>query len=450
MMEHTAPKRQLSLLQTSAIIVGTVIGSGVFISLPIVATIAGSPGMSILIWFLGGVVWIPQILILAEMGTAYPIQGGAYYYLNKAGSPFLAFFYTWTAFLTSDTPTLTIVALTAVSVVSFFSPFFEHPIYAKVIAAALIASIALLHYRSVQTGGNFQILLTVAKLTPLISIIVIGVFYFGSGNIFFPIADPAVRERGVLAILIAGISSTLWSYAGFMNILYMAGEVKRPERTLPVSLIGSLVFIMVAYTLIAACTSAIVPFDDLTAAKGEFVNPFAYLPYLSGSAGTIFAIAAFVSMLGVLNACVMAQPRLEYAIARDGLFFQVFGRLHPRYLTPHYSILIQAGLAILLLIPGEIEDLLGYFTLSYALQNGLVYGSIFFLRRKDDYRPSYRSPIWFVMAALAVVIQLVLAVGTFLAYPTGGILSALFLILSGLPIYWYFSVRMKTKRTLSS
>jgi len=450
MINETAPKRQLSLLQTSAIIVGTVIGSGVFISLPIVATIAGSPGMSILIWFLGGVVWVPQILILAEMGTAYPIQGGAYYYLNKAGSPFLAFFYTWTAFLTSDTPTLTIVALSAVSVVTFFSPLFEDPLYAKLIAAALIASLALLHYRSIQTGGNFQILLTIAKLTPLFSIIVIGAFYFGSGNIFLPIADAAVRDRGIFAIVIAGISSTLWSYAGFINILYMAGEVKRPERTLPVSLIGSLVLIIAAYTLIAACTSAIVPFDDLIAAKGGFVNPFAYLPYLSSSAGIIFAIAAFVSMLGVLNACIMAQPRLEYAIARDGLFFRVFGRLHPRYLTPHYSIMIQSGLAILLLIPGEIEDLLGYFTLSYALQNVMVYGSIFFLRGRKDYRPSYRSPAWFVMAALAVLIQLFLAVGTFLAYPTGGILSALFLILSGLPLYWYFSVQTKKKRMASS
>ena len=155
-------------------------------------------------------------------------------------------------------------------------------------------------------------------------------------------------------------------------------------------------------------------------------------------------------MLGVLNACIMAQPRLEYAIARDGLFFRVFGRLHPRYLTPHYSIMIQAGLAILLLIPGEIEDLLGYFTLSYALQNAMVYGSIFFLRKRGDYRPSYRSPAWSVMAALAVLIQIVLAVGTFLAYPTGGILSALFLIVSGMPIYWYFSVRNKAKQTENS
>ncbi|MCK5573306.1 MAG: amino acid permease, partial [Bacteroidetes bacterium] len=303
-MSEAVPQRQLSLLQTSAIIVGTVIGSGVFISLPIVATIAGSPGMSILIWFLGGVIWIPQILVLAEMGTAYPIQGGAYFYLNKAGSPFLAFLYTWTAFLTSDTPTLTIVALSAVSVVSFFSPLLEHPVYAKIFAAALIALLAAIHYRSVRTGGNFQIVLTIAKLTPLISIVLIGLFYLDSGNIFFPIADTVVKERGLFALIIAGISSTLWSYAGFINILYMAGEVKRPERTLPVALIGSLVFIIAAYTLIAACTSAIVPFEDLTAAKGEFVNPFAYLSYFSDYAGAMFAVGAFVSMLGVLNACI--------------------------------------------------------------------------------------------------------------------------------------------------
>jgi fructoselysine transporter len=143
----------------------------------------------------------------------------------------------------------------------------------------------------------------------------------------------------------------------------------------------------------------------------------------------------------VLNATVMAQPRLEYAIARDGLFFPVFGRLHPRFLTPHYSIVIQCALAIVLLIPGSIEQLLGYFTLSYALQNGLVYGSYFALRRKPDYHPTYRAPLGGTMAGVSVIVQLALAVGTILAYPTGGVLSALALILTGLPIYSYYRRR---------
>lgn len=437
----TAPKRELGLLQTSSIVVGTVIGSGVFLSLPIVAGIGGTPLMTVLIWFLGGVIWVPQILILAEMGTAYPIQGGPYYYLNKAGSPFLAFLYTWTAFLTSDTPTLTIVALGAMSALKFFSPVFADPVYSRVIAAAMIITLAGLHYRSVRTGGNFQIILTVAKLTPLLAIVVLGFFFLRSGNLG---NTGVVADAGTtFGIIAAGLSSTLWSYAGFANILYMAGEVKRPERTLPVALIGSLLFITLAYTLIALCTSAIVPFTDLVAAKGDFVNPFNYLGVGAQIAGGVFAVAAFVSMLGVLNASIMTQPRLEYAIARDGLFFSVFGHLHPKFLTPDYSILIQSGLAIVLFLLGDIENMLGYFTMSYALQNALVYGAIFFLRGREDYRPTYRSPLWRVMAALAILTQGLVGVGTFLAYPAGGILASLVLIVSGLPIYFYYTSRKR-------
>jgi len=440
-MEMTAPKRELGLLQTSSIVVGTVIGSGVFLSLPIVAGIGGTPLMTVLIWFLGGVIWVPQILILAEMGTAYPIQGGPYYYLNKAGSPFLAFLYTWTAFLTSDTPTLTIVALGAMSALKFFSPVFADPLYSRVIAATMIIMLAGLHYRSVRTGGNFQIILTVAKLTPLLAIVVLGFFFLRSGNLG---NTGVVADAGTtFGIIAAGLSSTLWSYAGFANILYMAGEVKRPERTLPVALIGSLLFITLAYTLIALCTSAIVPFTDLVAAKGDFVNPFNYLGVGAQIAGGVFAVAAFVSMLGVLNASIMTQPRLEYAIARDGLFFSVFGHLHPKFLTPDYSILIQSGLAIVLFLLGDIENMLGYFTMSYALQNALVYGAIFFLRGREDYRPTYRSPLWRVMAALAILTQGLVGVGTFLAYPAGGILASLVLIVSGLPIYFYYTSRKR-------
>lgn len=442
--QPVAPRRELSLLQTTSLVVGTVIGSGVFLSLPIVARIGENPLLTVLIWFLGGVVWIPQILILAEMGTAYPIQGGAYYYLYKAGSPFLAFIYTWTAFLTSDTPTLTIVGLGAISALKFFSPVFGDPLIARVLAAMLIIGLALLHYRSVRTGGNVQIVLTVAKLTPLLSIVVIGMFFFGSGNLSGG-TSPAT-SAGIFAVITAGISSTLWSYAGFTNILYMAGEVKRPERTLPIALIGSLVFVMIAYTLISLCTSAIVPYDALVVASGDFVNPFQFIGLGAAVAGGVFAVAVFVSMLGVLNASIMVQPRLEYAIARDGLFFSVFGHLHPKYLTPDYSILIQAGLAIVLFLLGDIENMIGYFTLSYALQNGLVYGALFALRKRDDYHPSYRSPWWKGMGVLAILTQIYVAVGTFLAYPTGGLLACLVLILSGLPLYFYFLSRKRSQR----
>lgn len=450
-MEELNPKRQLGIIQTSAIIIGAVIGSGVFINLPIVARFAGSPLMSVIIWLIGGLLWFPQILILAEMGTAYPNQGGPYYFLYKAGSPFLAFLYTWTAFLTSDTPTLTIIGLLAASALSYFVPMLINPFYAKIFAALIILLLAYVQFKNVKTGSILQVILTASKLLPLISIVVIGLFYVSSGNLFF--VKPTLQLEGtnsIFYIITTGVSTTLWAYAGFINILYMAGEVKNPNRNLPLSLIGSIVFVVVAYTLISFCTSAIVPYDKLiSVSEGNFINPFLFIDFSKNIASGLFAIIFFISMVGVLNSVIMTQPRLEYAMARDGLFFEVFGKLHPRYLTPHYSIFIQAGLSIILFLLGNIETMLGYFTLSYVLQNALVYGAIFSLRKKKEYKPTYKVKFWRMMAALSIIIQLYIAYGTLIAYPAAGLLACTGLIGTGFPVYWYF-YRIKKKQLLQS
>lgn len=443
-MENLQPQRQLNLPQTISIIIGIVIGSGVFLNLPIVAKYAGSPFMSAFIWLIGGLLWLPQILIIAEMGTAYPAQGGPYFFLYKAGSPFLAFMFTWTAFLTSDTPTLTIIGLAAASAISFFFPALSIPLYAKIFGALLIVIITLIQYRSVKMGGNIQVVLSISKLMPLILLIIIGMFYLNSGNLAAP-SSHLPETKSFFYLITAGISSTIWAYAGFLNLLYMAGEVKKPERNLPISLISSIIFVMIAYTLISIGTSAIVPFDKIKEASGQFINPFAYLPFFGNFAGGFFAIAAFVSMIGVLNSSIMTQPRLEYAIAKDGLFFQVFGHLHPKYLTPDYSIFIQSFLSICLFLLGDIENMLGYFTLSYILQNALVYGAIFFLRKREDYKPTYKVKFWKTMTVFSILVQIYIAWGTFIAYPAAGIFACLGLIASGLPFYWYFRKTKKNK-----
>ena len=435
------PKRQLNFIQTSSIIVGQVIGSGIFINIPIVAAISGNIWIAVLIWFIGGLLWLPQIFILAEMGSAYPDQGGPYQFINKAGSPFLAFLYTWTAFLTSDTPTLTIIGLLAADALSYFFPALGLDLYARIFASLLIIVFAVLQFRSVKLGGNVQVFLTITKLLPLFAVVVIGIFFILSGK-----AQP-VNLTGqndiTMHMLTAGVAATVWAYAGFLNILYTSGEIINPKKLLPKSLIGSVIFVMVSYILINIGTAAIVPFNDLISVEeGKFINPFAYLNLHGFDAGAIFAVAVFISMLGVMNSSIITQPRLEYAMARDGLFFKAFGNLHKKYLTPDFSIFAQSFVAILLLY-GNLGDLLGYFTLSYVLQNMLVYGSIFWLRKKNDYKPSFKSPFWFLMATLSIVIQLYLAYGAFLAYPVGGLIACLSLIVTGLPLYLYFMKRKK-------
>lgn len=434
--EVCEPIRSLNLIQTISVIISTVIGSGIFISLPIITQIAGNAILASFIWFIGGIIWLPPILLLAEMGTAYPNQGFGYYYLQKAGSPFLAFLYTWTCFLTSDTPTLTIVALSAASVLVTFSNIFNNFWFARVFASFLIFSLAFLHYRSVKTGGNFQVILTFAKIIPLFAVVLIG-FYFLKQNYSY-LSNTVQTNKSLFYIITAGVSATSWSYAGFGNILYMAGEVKNPSKILPISLIGSVIFVIISYTLISFSTSLIVPLNKLIEAKGDFVNPFLYLDLFKEIAPHLFAIIAFISMIGVLSASIMVQPRLEYAMAKDGLFFQSFGKLHPKYLTPHYSIWIQAFFAVLIFLLGDIENMLGYFTLSYVLQNTLVYGTIFYLRKRTDYKPTFKAPAWKIMGILSILIQIYVIYGTILAFPAYGVLACFGLVITGLPIYLYF------------
>jgi len=432
--------RKLNLGHTVAIIVGTVIGSGVFITIPIVARETGSPLLAIFAWLIGGLIWIPQIFILSELGTAYPEEGFGFLYLKEAGSRPLAFLYVWTVFWTSDTPSITIITLSASSALAYFYPPLDSTILGKILAALIILALTIVHYRDVKQGGNLQILLTIAKISPLILLIICSLFYFHSDNITSK-SVTSWTDANIFNLLVAGIAATTWSYGGFPNILYMAGEIKNPQKNLPRSLIGSVLGITVAYVFIAMATITLVPHEELISFSGKFANPFQYLPFMAAIAGGFLAIAAFISMVGATNACIMVQPRIEYAIAKDGMFFPIFGRVHPRFHTPHISIVIQSGLAIILLFIGDIENLLGYFTLSYVVQNALVYATIFKLKKKANYRPSYHAPCWHLMAALAILIQIYLAYGTFLAYPLGGFLSAAILIITGLPIYFYFKSR---------
>ncbi len=421
-----------------ALILGTVIGSGVFINLPIVAKVAGSPWMAVLAWVIGGLIWLPQLFILAEMATAYPEEGFGYLYLKKAGSPALGFLYVWTVFWTSDTPSITIVAMSAVSALSVFWPGFDIPIYTRTFAALIIVILTAIHYRSVKGGGFSQVVLTITKLSPLILLCILGIIYFDTQHLFFQPARPEQADTGFLNLMVAGVAATIWSYAGFTNILYMAGEIKEPKKVIPRSLLISVAFVTIVYSLIALSTSVFVPYDNLINTTGQFANPFLYLPAFAKIAAAFLALAAFTSMVGCINAMIMIQPRIEYAIARDGLFFKTFAHVHPKFHTPDYSILLQSGLAIVLLFIGGIEALLGYFTLSYVFQNGMVYCTIFFLKKREDYQPSFKSPVWPFMALLAILSQVYLIYGTFAAYPKGGVITAAVLIGTGLPTYYYF------------
>lgn len=434
-MSNTTLTRKLGFWSALAIAVGTTVGSGIFVSSGDVAKAAGTPSISILAWIIGGIIAIPQVMVLAELSTAYPENGSGYVYLNKAGWRPLAFLYGWATFWALDPPSISIMALAVVSYLASFFPFFSG-IAGKLLGVAIILVITSIHYRSVKEGGLFQVIITAVKIIPFIIVIVLGFMYMNMGNFSYTPHGETVKTS-----LIGGVSATTWAYTGMAAICFMAGEFKNPGKTLPRALISSVFIVLILYTLLAVCVTGLMPFNKLMDSSAAVSDAVKYIPGLSHIASSFVAITAIIVILGSLSSCIMFQPRLEYAMAKDGLFFQRFGRVHPKYETPSFSIIVQVTYACILVFATNLTTLLGYFTLIQLVINILDFVAVYKCRKRDDYNPIYRMPVWRLTTILAIIGASWLAWGTFTWAPWQGMVAAFIVIATGLPVYFYWEKR---------
>ncbi|MGZ0039442.1 amino acid permease [Paenibacillus ottowii] len=443
-MSNSSLTRKLGFWSALAIAVGTTIGSGIFVSSGDVAKAAGMPSISILAWIIGGVIAIPQVMVLAELATAYPQNGSGYVYLNKAGWRPLAFLYGWATFWALDPPSISIMALAIVAYLASFFPFFVG-IAGKLLGVAIILVITSIHYRSVKAGGSFQVIITAVKIIPFLIVIVLGLMYMNFDNFAYtPVAGATSSS------LIGGVSATTWAYTGMAAICFMAGEFKNPGKVLPRALISSVLIVLGLYTLLAVCVTGLMPFDKLMGSTSAVSDAVKYIPGLSGMASSFVAITAIIVILGSLSSCIMFQPRLEYAMAKDGLFFQRFAKVHPKFETPSFSIIAQVTLACILVFFSNLTELLGYFTLIQLVINILDFAAVYKCRKREDYNPIYRMPMWRVTTILAILGAGWLAWGTFTWAPVQGMIAAAIVIATGLPVYYYWEKKYGSKSSHDS
>ena len=443
-MSNGTLTRKLGFWSALAIAVGPTIGSGIFVSSGDVAKAAGTPSISILAWIIGGVIAIPQVMVLAELSTAYPQNGSGYVYLNKAGWRPLAFLYGWATFWALDPPSISIMALAIVSYLATFFPFFSG-VAGKLLGIAIILLITSLHYRSVKEGGLFQVIITAIKIIPFLIVIVLGIMYMNPDNFAYTPGPGAQKSS-----LIGGVSATTWAYTGMAAICFMAGEFKNPGKILPRALISSVFIVLALYTLLAVCVIGLMPFNELINSNAAVSEAVKYIPGLSDIASSFVAITAIIVILGSLSSCIMFQPRLEYAMAKDGLFFQRFARVHPKYETPSFSIIVQVTYACILVCFSNLTVLLGYFTLIQLVINILDFAAVYKCRKRDDYNPIYRMPMWRLTTVLAILGASWLAWGTFTWAPIQGVIAALIVIVTGLPVYYYWERKYGSKKNNDS
>ena len=239
--------------------------------------------------------------------------------------------------------------------------------------------------------------------------------------------------------LLAGISATTWSYDGMSACCYMTGEIKDPKKTMPRALIGSVVIIILLYVVLTTVITGIIPFNKLVESTAPLADAAAGLPLIGDFAGSFIAIAGIIVVLGATSSVIMFQPRLEYAMAKDGLFFKSFGKVHPKYNTPYFSIIVQCMLAILMVFASNISELLGYFTVVLLLKNTMAFLTIFVHRKKTDNNQLWKAPAWKFMAVISILTSLILVVSTFMWSAVQSIIAAAVVVVTGMPAYYIWT-----------
>lgn len=428
-------KRKLGVGTVISLGVGTTIGSGIFSSLSQVAGAAGSSLILVLSFLIGGIIQIPANFCYAELASAYPEDGGQYVYYREAGSRPLAFLCGWISFWATDPPSISIMALAIANYLGFFVPL--HGISLKIISVLMVLIFMWIHIRSVEGGGKFQNFITILKILPFILIIGIGLFNLDN-NLLLSSHPVAGKATGIMA-LTAGISSTTWSFDGMAAPAYMSGEIKNPSKNMPRGLIWTAIIVLSLYVGLTFVSSGMLSINELIKSSAPIALLASKIPLIGNFAGTFVAITAVIVIIGSLSSCIMFQPRLEYAMAKDKLFFKSFAKVHKKYETPYVSIMVQCFYAIILIFATDISNLLGYFTLVSLLRNFLTFGTIFILRKKKEYNPSYKAPFEYLMPVVAMFMTGTLIYSTFLWAPVAGLIAAATAIITGLPAYYFWN-----------
>lgn len=433
-------KRKLGLWAAVAISMGTTIGSGIFSSIGEVAGASGAAIITILAFLVGGIINIPANLVYAELATAYPENGGQYVYFREAGSKPLAFWCGWISFWATDPPSISIMALAIVNYMAYFIPM--SGLALKLVAVALVLIFMFMHMRSVEGGGKFQTFITLFKVIPFVLLIGFGLFNL-RGDLY---QAPAISgsQTGLIA-LFAGISATTWSFDGMGAVCYMTGEIKDPKRTMPRALIITVLGVTALYVLLTTVVTGLMPMDELVASEAPIAAAAAKIPVIGNMAGKLVAIMAIIVIIGSLSSCIMFQPRIEYAMAKDGLWFPKFGEVHKKWETPAFSILVQCVYAIILIFATSLSELLGYFTLVALMKNLLTFGTVFVLRKKQAYNPLWIMPAGYFMAGVAMLVTCILIWSTFTWAPTYGLIAGVLSVVTAIPAYIFFNKKYVSK-----
>jgi APA family basic amino acid/polyamine antiporter len=444
-LSRPALLRDLGFGPAISIVVGVVIGSGIFLVPAEMMQAAGSARLVYLAWTVGGIFSFFGAVTYSQLGAMKPQAGGEYVYIRDAFGPLPGFLCGWAWTVVIKPSSLAAISTGIVRILGSFHSFSFLMLPAgqltaagKVVAIGVVAFISTVNYVGVRRAGNFQLAFTVLKLG---LIIVIAALAFTSAGSWSHFTETFSGSTGGFAGFVAAVTAALWAYDGWSDLNMVAEEVKDPERNIPLALIGGFLVIAALYMIVNAAVQFALP----AVAVATSASPMADAVRGSslGAAAAIFvSLAMIISLISSLNGVAMSGSRMTFALSRDGNFFSSLSKVHPRFHTPHIAIVVQAVLSLgFLFLGGNFRQL---FTLAlFAEWLSYTAAAIaLFVFRSGPKTVSRAVPLWKfpVAPAVFIVASAALLYYTFTSNLRYSGLGSL-VILAGIPVYYAFSLR---------
>jgi APA family basic amino acid/polyamine antiporter len=437
-----------------AIVIGTAIGSGIFIVPAEMVRSVGSPGLVFTVWIFGGLLTFFGALTYAELSAALPDAGGEYVYLNAAYGPFWGFVYGWTQTWVAKPASIATLATGFFYYVAYFFPklsvaFYAVPLpigpggqpleiqYGQLLGIVLILFLAGVNYLGVRVGGQVQIAVTVVKIGLIVALIIAGLTWGGGTFAHFSESIPA--NPGGMAGFFAALVAALWAYDGWNNAGMLGSEIENPQRNLPRALLVGTSAMIAIYLLTNLAYFYVLSSAEVGATPR--VAAEAMQKVLGNRGASIVSVAAMISIFAALNGSILSGSRVPYAMARDGLFFRRMSHINPYFRTPGACIVLLGVVSSIILMSGRYNDLARLVIFTSWILYGMTAASVIVLRiRRPDMNRPYRVPGYPLVPIFFVLVAVALLYSTLVNHPReSGI--GLVLIIAGLPFYFFWKRR---------
>lgn len=449
--EERSLVRGLGVGDATLITIGSVLGSGVFITTGDIARSLPHAGLILLVWVTGGLLTLAGALTYAELGGMFPRAGGQYHFLKEAYGPFWGFLFGWAAFLVIMTGGIATMAVGFGEYLGYYIPFFstEHvffswnlgwfqwfPTGGQLAGGLVIVLLTAINYIGLREGTRLQNVVTIAKVGSLLGLAGLG--FFVQARVSTPLFTP-LPSGGALAAFGVGMVAALWSYDGWYAVTNMAGEMRRPAKDLPLGIIGGTLAITLLYALANLVYVRALSVEEM-AATGR-IGEAAATALFGEIGGRILTAAVLISIFGCISSTILYAARVYLPMAEDGSFFPIMARIHPRYRTPSACLVAQGIWSIILTFSGTYEQLYTYVVFALVVFHTLTGLAVFVFRRtRPDMPRPYRTWGYPWIPAIFVLSSAALVVNTLIERPVESLIGTALLAL-GVPVFLYWRAR---------